>query len=97
MMKKHTNLHLLILILFLFPSCSWVSLALAQNETIVPVHVGVILDDLQYSFTKDIWLSCIKMAVLDFYATHPNYNTRIVLNTSHCKENVVSAAAAGSH
>ncbi|KAM5565326.1 glutamate receptor 2.2 [Rosa sericea] len=94
MIKKHTNLHLLIPVIFLFPSCSWVSLALAQNETIIPVHVGVILDNLQYSLTKDIWLSCIKMAVLDFYATHPHYNTRLVLNTRHCKENVVSAAAA---
>ncbi|XP_050366536.1 glutamate receptor 2.2-like [Argentina anserina] len=99
MRSKHTNLHLIVPILFLFHSCSWVSLALAQNETIIPVHVGVILDDLEYSFTKDIWLSCINMSVLDFYATHPHYSTRIVLKTivlktRHSKENVVSAVAA---
>ncbi|XP_050366534.1 glutamate receptor 2.8-like [Argentina anserina] len=99
MRNKHINLHLLIPIIFLFPSCSWVSLALAQNETIIPVHVGVILDDLEYSSTKDIWLSCINMSVVDFYTNHPHYSTRIVLKTivlkaSHSKENVVSAAAA---
>ncbi|PRQ27374.1 putative periplasmic binding protein-like I [Rosa chinensis] len=92
--KNHTNLHLLISIFFLFPFCSWVSLALAQSETIIPVNVGVVLDDLKYSLTKDIWLRCMKMALGDFYATHAHYNTRLVLNTRHCRESVVSAAAA---
>lgn len=96
MKKNHTNLHLLISIFFLFPFCSWVSLALARSETTIPVNVGVVLDDVKYSVTKDIWLSCIKMALVDFYATHALYNTRLVLNTRHCRENVVSAAGAGS-
>ncbi|KAL6212672.1 hypothetical protein ACLB2K_017890 [Fragaria x ananassa] len=34
------------------------------------------------------------MALVDFYATHALYNTRLVLNTRHCRENVVSAAGA---
>ncbi|KAL6216364.1 hypothetical protein ACLB2K_009587 [Fragaria x ananassa] len=34
------------------------------------------------------------MALVDFYATHALYNTRLVLNTRHCRENVVSAADA---
>lgn len=97
MKKNHSNLKLVISVLIFFPLCSWVSLALAQNETIIPVNVGVVLDDVEYSLTREIWLSCIKMALSDFYATHADYNTRLVLNTRHCKQSVVSAAAAGSH
>ncbi|KAL6130485.1 hypothetical protein ACLB2K_068864 [Fragaria x ananassa] len=42
-------------------------LALAQNTTI-PVNVGVILD-LDTGFGK-LGLSCIEMALSDFYASH---------------------------
>lgn len=67
---------------------------MAENNTI-SVNVGVILQDLNSEVEK-IWLSCIKMALSDFYASHPYYSTRLVLNTRESKENVVSAASSGN-
>ncbi|KAK2991636.1 hypothetical protein RJ640_017220, partial [Escallonia rubra] len=66
-------------------------MATAQNST-SPVNVGVVLD-------MDTWLgkmglSCITMALSDFYASHSNYKTRLVLNTRDSKRDVVGAAAA---
>ncbi|KAF3446141.1 hypothetical protein FNV43_RR11320 [Rhamnella rubrinervis] len=63
----------------------------AQNTTI-PVKVGVVLD--LGTELAQIWLSCIKMALSDFYTSHASYKTRLVLNTRDSKEDVVAAAAA---
>jgi ionotropic glutamate receptor len=67
-------------------------LAKAQNTTI-PVNVGVILDFDAWS--GKMGLSCIKMALEDFYASNSNYKTRLVLNSRDSKSDVVGAAAAG--
>lgn len=61
----------------------------------IPVNVGVVLDDL-HSMEGKAWLSCIKMALSDFYASHSHYKTRLVLNVRDSNQNVVGAAAAGS-
>ncbi|GKU87448.1 hypothetical protein SLEP1_g1844 [Rubroshorea leprosula] len=71
--------------------------ALAQNTTAtatIPVNVGVVLD-------MDMWvgklgLSCINMALQDFYSYHGNYATRLVLNIRDSRGDVVGAAAAGT-
>ncbi|KAJ0030050.1 hypothetical protein Pint_12576 [Pistacia integerrima] len=39
-------------------------------------------------------LSCINMALSDFYATNSNYKTRLILNTRDSKGDVIGAAAA---
>ncbi|XP_004292141.1 PREDICTED: glutamate receptor 2.8-like [Fragaria vesca subsp. vesca] len=65
---------------------------MAGNKTI-PVNVGVVLDDLD-SMEGKAWLSCIEMALSDFYASHSHYKTRLVLNVRDSNENVVGAAAA---
>lgn len=94
MIKKNlTDLKLVVFIFFFFVASS-LRLAMAQNETI-PVNVGVVLDDLE-SMEGKAWLSCIKMALSDFYASHAHYKTRLVLNIRDSKQNVVGAAAAGS-
>ncbi|CAK7354094.1 unnamed protein product [Dovyalis caffra] len=69
-------------------------MGLAQNTTTpIGVNVGVVLDLEILDFT--IALSCIKMALLDFYATHGrDYNTSLVLTTRNSKTDVVGAAAA---
>ncbi|XP_034680224.1 glutamate receptor 2.2-like, partial [Vitis riparia] len=64
---------------------------MAQNTTI-PVKVGVVLD-------LDTWvgkmgLSCISMALSDFYASHGHYKTRVVTKIRDSKGDVVGAAAA---
>ncbi|XP_062001244.1 glutamate receptor 2.1-like [Rosa rugosa] len=81
----------LILSIFVFFLSSRNGLLMAQNKTI-PVNVGVVLD----LNTQDgkIWLSCIQMAISDFYASHAYYNTRLVLNIRDSKQNVVHAANA---
>ncbi|KAK9942931.1 hypothetical protein M0R45_008573 [Rubus argutus] len=100
MIKQNpTNLKISVSIIFscLFPLYSLVSLALAKNDTIIRVNVGVVLDDLKYSLARKIWLGCINMGVSDFYASHVDYHTRLVLNTRHSKKSDVYAAAAGDH
>lgn len=91
--KNLANLTLVVFICFFFVS-SRIGLAMLGNETI-PVNVGVVLDDLD-SMEGKAWLSCIKMALSDFYAFHSHYKTRLVLNVRDSNQNVVGAAAAGS-
>ncbi|KAL6345494.1 hypothetical protein AAG906_017215 [Vitis piasezkii] len=69
----------------------FVEMGMAQNTTI-PVNVGVVLD-FDTSFGK-MGLSCIPMALSDFYASHGNYKTRLVLKTRDSRRDVVGAAAA---
>jgi ionotropic glutamate receptor len=69
-------------------------LGMAEN-TSIPVNVGVVLD-LDSDLDGKIALSCIEMALSDFYATHGDYRTRLVLNTRDSMKDVVGAAAAGS-
>ncbi|GLU01189.1 hypothetical protein SLE2022_185110 [Rubroshorea leprosula] len=71
-------------------------LALAQNTTAtatIPVKVGVVLD--MDTWVGKLGLSCINMALRDFYSYHSNYTTRLVLNIRDSKGDVVGAAAAG--
>ena len=64
------------------------------QNTKIPVKVGVVLD-------MDTWLgkmglSCISMALSDFYASHGHYKTRLVPEIRNSKRDVVGAAAAGT-
>lgn len=64
----------------------------AAAET-AAVKVGVVLDS--NAFGK-MGLSCISMALSDFYDSRSHYKTRVVLNTTDSNGTVVGAAAAGS-
>ncbi|KAK7852500.1 glutamate receptor 2.7 [Quercus suber] len=66
-------------------------LAKAQNTTI-SVNVGVILDF--DTWTGKMGLSCINMALADFYASNSYYKTRLLLSSRDSKGDVVEAAAA---
>ncbi|XP_062098477.1 glutamate receptor 2.8-like [Humulus lupulus] len=88
-MSKNNNYAILFLLMV---SCStWMLVCMAQNDTI-PVKVGVVLD-LETPVAK-IWLSCIKLALSDFYASHAHFKTRLVLNIRDSNEDIVSAASA---
>jgi ionotropic glutamate receptor len=65
----------------------------AQNTT-VPVDVGVVLD--MDTWNGKMGWSCINMALSDFYASYPDYKTRLRVNIRDSKRDVVGAAAAGS-
>ncbi|KAL9338646.1 hypothetical protein Peur_067661 [Populus x canadensis] len=67
-------------------------MGMAEN-TSIPVNVGVVLD-LDSDLDGRIALSCIEMALSDFYATHGDYKTRLALTTRDSMKDVVGAAAA---
>ncbi|KAL6196320.1 hypothetical protein ACLB2K_031935 [Fragaria x ananassa] len=75
---------------------SWIFMAGAvaadENATTIPVNVGVVAD--LDAVSGKMYLSCIEMALSDFYASHDQYKTRVVLNTSNSHEDVVGAADA---
>lgn len=62
-------------------------------KSVEEVKVGVVLD--MESWAGKMGLSCISMALEDFYASHGYYNTRLVLHTSDSNCSVVGAATAG--
>lgn len=69
-------------------------MAQTRNETSVVVKVGAVLNISNETVGK-IGLSCINMALSDFYLSHSHYKTRIqiILRDSH--RDVVTAAAHG--
>ncbi|KAJ6406100.1 hypothetical protein OIU84_009762 [Salix udensis] len=70
-------------------------MGVAQNTTpTIPVNVGVVLD--LDDLNGKIALSCINMALSDFYASHGSYKTRLALKTRNSMKDVVGAADAGS-
>ncbi|KAL7187160.1 hypothetical protein ACSBR1_037264 [Camellia fascicularis] len=95
MSRKPNNQLLISLFFFIFfvlsPSNLFTKMAMAQNNTI-PVNVGVVLD--MNKWVGKMGLSCITMALSDFYASHGHYRTRLLLNTRDSKNDVVGAAAA---
>ena len=81
---------------FLFLLSLWrlfIEMTMAQN-TAIPVNAGVVLD-FDTSLGK-MGLSCIPMALSDFYASHGNYKTRLVLKTRDSRGDVVGTTAAGT-
>ncbi|XP_004309065.1 PREDICTED: glutamate receptor 2.8-like [Fragaria vesca subsp. vesca] len=91
MKTKQTNAAVCSYFLILSLSISLV-MAIGENTSTIPVNVGVILD-MDDSPSK-VWLSCINMALSDFYASHRSAKTRLVLSTRDSRNDVVGAAAA---
>uniref|UniRef100_A0A1D1Y6Y1 Glutamate receptor n=1 Tax=Anthurium amnicola TaxID=1678845 RepID=A0A1D1Y6Y1_9ARAE len=67
--------------------------AVAEHGGVQDFNVGVVLD--LGSLAGKISLTCINMAVSDFYAAHPNSNRKLVLHTRDSMGDVVGAAFAG--
>ncbi|XP_004292139.1 PREDICTED: glutamate receptor 2.7-like [Fragaria vesca subsp. vesca] len=63
------------------------------ENTSITVNVGVVLD-LDNSLSTKVWLSCIKMAISDFYTSHALSESRVALNIKDSRSEVVDAAAA---
>lgn len=64
-----------------------------KEKGAVKVKVGVVLDSDDYG---KVDLSCISMALSDFYASRSHFKTRVVLKPMDSNGTVVDAAAAGS-
>ncbi|KAJ1380977.1 Solute-binding protein family 3/N-terminal domain of MltF [Sesbania bispinosa] len=57
----------------------------------VPVKVGIVVD--VGGIYGKMGLSCINMAISDFYQTHSHYHTRLLFNVRDSQGDVVTAAA----
>ena len=88
-MKNPTNPLFRCFCLFIF----LLDVVATRNTTVIPVNVGVVLDF--DSLVGKIGWSGINMALSDFYATHVDYRTRLVLKSRDSKEDIIGAAAAG--
>ncbi|XP_057799194.1 glutamate receptor 2.3-like isoform X1 [Salvia miltiorrhiza] len=80
-----------LVVLVLFLNTLSMNSATAQS-TPFPVRVGVVLD--MDDYVGKMGLSCITMALSDFYTRNGHYQTRLVLNERDSKRDVVGAAAA---
>lgn len=81
------------LLLFLLLTTTF--LATAKRTKTIPVNVGMVVN----SDTKSgkMLLSCISMAVSDFYAAQSAYKTRLVLHIRKSPFDVVTASAGNFH
>lgn len=84
-----------LLLLFIVANLS-AELAGAQNAggKTREVNVGVVLD--WGSPVGKLSNSCIPMALSDFYASHSNYTTRLLLHYRDSNRDAVEAASAGN-
>ncbi|KAF5953155.1 hypothetical protein HYC85_011099 [Camellia sinensis] len=64
----------------------------SSNNGTVVFQVGVVLD--LDSVVGRMGLSCLEMALSDFYLVHSNYKTRMVLHVRDSKGQVIDAASA---
>ena len=67
---------------------------IVNAQPLVKVKVGVVLNT--ESIQGKLELTCINMAISDFYAAHPQSRSRIVLHVRDSRDDVVVAAAAGA-
>ncbi|KAL7159599.1 hypothetical protein ABFS83_01G038800 [Erythranthe nasuta] len=67
------------------------TLKIFSTAQIISVRVGVVLDMDGYG---NMSFNCISMALSDFYDTHGNYKTKLVLTSRDSREGVIGAAAA---
>ncbi|CAI0376536.1 unnamed protein product, partial [Linum tenue] len=65
----------------------------SSNNATVVVTIGVILDLNRTDFVGQVGLSCVEMAVSEFYDSHPDYTTRLAIATRDSQRDVVLAAA----
>ncbi|KAM7459658.1 hypothetical protein LguiA_036652 [Lonicera macranthoides] len=71
-----------------------IAMAQKNSTNTVGVKVGVVLD--MDTWLGKIGLSCISMALTDFYASHSHYKTRLLINTRHVPSSDVVAAASAA-
>ncbi|CAI0376697.1 unnamed protein product [Linum tenue] len=68
----------------------------SSNNATVVVNIGVILDLNRTDFVGQVGLSCVEMAVSEFYDSHPDYTTRLAIATRDSQRDVVLAAASAA-
>jgi hypothetical protein len=89
-MKRENNL---VLSLLFFVIVFLMQVGEAQNR-ITNVNVGIV-NDIGTAYSN-MTLLCINMSLSDFYSSHPETQTRLVTTVVDSKNDVVTAAAAGT-
>ena len=83
-----------LLFFVVFSDLGGASSARAQNTT-QPVNIGVVVD--YETWAGKMGLSCIEMAVSEFYASQGiHYKTRLVIHSRNSNSDVIGAASAGN-
>ncbi|KAI3839715.1 hypothetical protein MKW98_010020 [Papaver atlanticum] len=69
-------------------------MVMGQNITgeVEEFQVGVVID--ANTSVAKVWLTCMDMALSEFYASHKNYKTRLVLHVMDSKNDVLDASSA---
>ncbi|CAN0860368.1 Glutamate receptor 2.7 [Linum grandiflorum] len=95
MKPESSHIILLLFSMSLFATTPTASMAAGQRKATVGVKVGVILDlNRSYDPVGQLGLSCIEMALSDFYAARPNYTTRLLIHARDSPgDDVVQAAS----
>jgi ionotropic glutamate receptor len=93
--KDNPSILIFIVITYCFVNMLGGMAQMRNNESSIVVKVGAVLD-VTNGTVGIIGLSCINMALSDFYDSHSHYKTRIqiILRDSH--KDVVNAAAQGT-
>ncbi|XP_052209396.1 glutamate receptor 2.7-like isoform X2 [Diospyros lotus] len=79
-------------LIMILPSMAMAYDQLNNSGGATAVHVGVVLD--MKGMLGKMGLSCISMALSDFYASHASYRTKVVLKPRDSKGDDLGAAAA---
>ncbi|KAH7523909.1 hypothetical protein FEM48_Zijuj06G0062100 [Ziziphus jujuba var. spinosa] len=73
--------------------CMRICLATEESSTMkIPINIGTIVN--MDSWVGKVGLSCLNMALSDFYSSHPQYKTRLFLHINDTNTDVVHAAFA---
>ncbi|WCJ30466.1 glutamate receptor 2.2 [Euphorbia peplus] len=91
-MRKNIKISVISLCFFVFFSSRVMAENTTTTTTRISVNVGAVVD-MENSVGK-MMLSCIQMAISDFYQTNSHFQTRIHLHTRDSMGDVVGAAAA---
>jgi ionotropic glutamate receptor len=97
MMKKNNPISIVYYVILMVTCLCVNDGILAQRNEIVVVKVGAVLDlSNGTNAVGIIALSCINMALSDFYDSHSHYKTRIQLIVRDTHTDVVTAGAHGT-
>ncbi|KAJ4958247.1 hypothetical protein NE237_025358 [Protea cynaroides] len=92
MKNKHFTFFLLFLLLTSFHTSFTEAQEYSSPNNPGLFHVGVVLD--LDSVVGKVAQRCISMALSDYYAVHPNYNSKIVLHVRDSRGDAINAASA---
>nr|VDD13107.1 unnamed protein product [Brassica oleracea] len=80
------------IIFFFIFSVFFMELSRGQNNRRTEVNVGAVTD--VGTTHSEVAMLCVNLSLSDFYSSHPEFQTRLVVNVGDSRKDVVGAAAA---